>query len=87
MTSSSALCSITLHKPSTIPKDEAALLKHEITSFVSPFVNETFTSHKGKSVQISFECNHQALPLLHDYLFSTKAYDEQYSLDVNFKRL
>lgn len=87
MASSSSLCSITLHKKSAIHKDEAALLKHEINSFVSPFVNETFSTHKGKSMQISFECNNQALPLLHDYLFCTKAYDEQYSVDVDFKRL
>ena len=87
MASSSSLCSITLRKNSNIYKDEAALLKHEIESFVSPFVNETYSTHKGKSMQISFECNHQALPLLHDYLFCTKAYNEEYSVDVDFKRL
>jgi hypothetical protein len=82
---SSSLCSISLQKRSSFERQEVEKLERELSSFVSPFVNETNLKTDDNIFRISFECNSKALPLLHDYVYCTKAYHDQYSIALDFQ--
>ena len=82
---SSSLCSISLQKSSSFESQEVETLQRELSSFVSPFVTDTSLRTEDNIFRISFECNSKALPLLHDYVYYTKAYHDKYSIALNFQ--
>lgn len=87
---SSSYCTIHFAKAGAFTGDELYDIRHDLETFTAPLhKNESFRTENNddRQLKFTFECNSQALSLIHDHLFCERAYEDDYSVTVDFNRL
>jgi len=91
MTSSSnAICSISLEKERPFDPKEVSNVGKQISTFVLPFVGDVHIPMSRQTeniMQTTFECNYEAMSLIHNFVYETQAYDQTYGVVIDFNRL
>ena len=90
MTCSSAICSISFQKNKPFETIERLEIERELSAFVKPFSKEILldaTLASEDVLQTTFACSISALSAIHNHLYHTMRYDEQYSVAIDFNQL
>lgn len=86
----SSYCTIYFAKAGSFTGDELYDIRHDLETFTAPLhQNETFKTENNddRQLKFTFECNSQALSLIHDHLYRERSYEDDYSVTVDFYRL
>ena len=83
-------CTIQFARAGAFEGDELFDIKHDIQTFLQPVVlRDTLRERLNDERQLyyTFECNIQALPIIHAFLFISRDYDDRYSVTVDYVNL